>query len=106
VIHVVAEITVAPGGRARFLEEFAKLVPAVRAEDGCLEYGAAVDLSSGLAAASPVRSDVVTVVERWRDVAALGAHLEAAHMERYRATVKELVRDVAIHVLAPVEGRA
>ena len=100
-IHVVAEITVAPGSRDRFLLEFGRLIPAVRAEDGCLEYGGAVDLASGLKAASPVRPDVVTVVEKWSDVPALEAHLRAPHMERYREAVKELVRDVVIRVLAP-----
>ena len=100
-IHVLAEITLVPGGRARFLAEFGRLVPAVRAEDGCLEYAGAVDLASGLAAAAPVRPDVVTVVEKWRDVPALDAHLRAPHMERYREAVNDLVHDVVIHVLAP-----
>jgi quinol monooxygenase YgiN len=106
VIHVVAEITLVPEGRTRFLAEFGRLVPAVRAEDGCLEYAGAVDLASGLAAAAPVRPDVVTVVEKWRDVPALDAHLRAPHMERYREAVNDLVHDVVIHVLAPAREPA
>ena len=40
-IHVLVTVTLAPGTRDRFLEVFNANVPAVRAEDGCLEYGAA-----------------------------------------------------------------
>jgi quinol monooxygenase YgiN len=105
VIHVVAEIVLAPGCRPRFLEELGRLAPEVRAEPGCLEYAGAIDLASGLAAAAPIRPDVVTVVEKWRDVAALDAHLRAPHMERYRERVRNLVRDVVIRVLTPADDR-
>jgi quinol monooxygenase YgiN len=101
VIHVVAEISLVAGGRARFLEEFGRLVPMVRAEAGCVEYAGATDLPSGLAAVAPARADVVTVIEKWSDLAALEAHLEAPHMERHRERVRALVRDVMIRVLAP-----
>jgi quinol monooxygenase YgiN len=43
----------------------------------------------------------VTVIEKWSDLAALEAHLEAPHMERHRERVRALVRDVMIRVLAP-----
>lgn len=104
-IHVVAEIALVPGARNRFLEELGRLVPEVRAEDGCLEYAGAVDLPSGLAAAAPARADVVTVVEKWRDLPALDAHLRALHMERYRERVRDLVREVVIRVLSPAADR-
>jgi quinol monooxygenase YgiN len=103
-LHVVATIALHPGTREPFLREFLAIVPDVRAEDGCLEYGAAVDLSTGLAAQPPVRSDVVVVVETWRDLAALQAHLVAPHMMAYRERVKDLVATVELQVLAPVEG--
>ena len=102
-LHVVATITLHQGTREPFLEAFLAIVPEVRAEDGCLEYGAAVDLPTGLAVQPPVRDDVVVVVEKWRDLAALRAHLEAPHMADYRARVKALVVTVELQVLAPVE---
>jgi quinol monooxygenase YgiN len=102
-LHVVATITLHRGAREAFLVEFLAIVPEVRAEDGCLEYGAAVDLPSGLGAQPPVRDDVVVVVEKWRDLAALRAHLEAPHMTSYRARVKDLVATVELQVLTPVE---
>ena len=42
-IHVVAVITAKPGMRASILQAFRANVPAVKAEQGCIEYGAAVD---------------------------------------------------------------
>jgi hypothetical protein len=48
VIYVIATIELYPDKRERFLLEFTQLVPKVRAEDGCIEYGGATDLSTGL----------------------------------------------------------
>jgi quinol monooxygenase YgiN len=73
----------------------------VRAEAGCLEYGPTVDVASGIAAQGSPRSDVVTVVEKWSDLAALKAHLVAPHMEDYRPRVKSLVRSTALQILEP-----
>ena len=42
-VHVVAVITAKPGLRAQVLEAFNANVPAVHAEDGCIEYGATID---------------------------------------------------------------
>ena len=102
-IHVIATIELVPGGRAAFLEEFRKLVPLVRAEDGCLAYGPNLDLSTDIAAQLPLRDDVVTVMEQWRDLPALKAHLTAPHMQAYRPRVKDLVQAVRLQVLEPVE---
>jgi quinol monooxygenase YgiN len=101
-LHVIATIACQPGARAAFLEEFEKIVPAVRAEDGCIEYGASVDVATGLASQPPLRPDVAVVVEKWRDLPALQAHLAAPHMTAYRARVKGLVTSVQLQVLAPV----
>jgi quinol monooxygenase YgiN len=102
-LHVVATIQLHSGVRDRFLSELFAIVPEVQAEDGCLEYGAAVDVAAGLAAQPPLREDVVVVVEKWRDLPALAAHLEAAHMSAYRARVRDLVVATTLQVLAPVE---
>ena len=45
-IHVIAVITAKPGQRDTILAHFRANVPAVRAEKGCIEYGAAVDARS------------------------------------------------------------
>ncbi len=45
-LHVIAFITTKPGMREAVLREFRANVPAVRAEEGCIEYAPAVDLDS------------------------------------------------------------
>ncbi len=101
-IHVVATIEVEPGKRAEFLREFASLAPLVRAEAGCIEYGAAVDFPTGLAAQGPVRDEVVVVVEKWDSLPALQAHLVAPHMGAYRKRVQAIVSSTRLQVLEPV----
>jgi quinol monooxygenase YgiN len=103
-VHVLATIEAADGARERFLAEFRQIVPLVRAEDGCAEYGAAVDVVAGLAAQPPLRDHVVVVVEKWRDLPALAAHLQAPHMQAYRARVQPVVIRTTLHVLEPVLG--
>src|SRR6266496_2877959 len=62
-IHVIAIITAKPGQRAAVLEHFRANVPAVRAEAGCIEYGAAVDVENmGTASYGP---DTFVVIEKW-----------------------------------------
>ena len=98
-IHVIASIDVNPGGRDAFLAEFHKLVPAVKAEAGCVEYGPTVDVASGLPRQVAYREDTVTIVEQWESVDALEAHLATPHMAEYRENVKDLVAGVTLQVL-------
>lgn len=100
-IHVIATIRVAQGRLNEFLMEFRRLVPDVRAEKGCLEYGPTCDVETGIAGVPGAREDVVTVVEKWDDVPALAAHLNAPHMSTYREAVKDMVLDVDIRVTEP-----
>ncbi|HXZ37664.1 MAG TPA: antibiotic biosynthesis monooxygenase family protein, partial [Thermodesulfobacteriota bacterium] len=44
-IYVVATIELAEGKRDDFLKRVRQLVPEVRAEKGCVEYGPAIDTS-------------------------------------------------------------
>ena len=101
-IIVVATIEVEDGRRDEFLAEFRRLLPAVREEQGCLEYGPTVDLPTSIAAQPDPRANVVTVVEKWASVDDLEAHLIAPHMLQYRQRVKSLVKQTTIHVLKPV----
>jgi len=99
-IHVIATIHTAPGRRSELLTAFQELVPQVRAEKGCLEYGPTIDLDTPLGG-QLVRPDVVTVVEKWASTSALQDHLAAPHMNRFRETVKDVVTGVEIRVLQP-----
>jgi quinol monooxygenase YgiN len=102
-VVVLATIELHPGKRSDFLAEFRKIVPKVRAEEGCHEYFPAVDTVSGLPVQGPARDDVVVVIEKWESVAALEAHLIAPHMMEYRPKVKEFVKKVYLQILSPAE---
>lgn len=101
-IHVLALIEVTPGRRDEFLATFHDLVPKVRAEQGCIEYGPTVDLPATLTVQTPVGEGVVVVVEKWDSVQALEAHLVAPHMQAYRQSVENIVVGITIHILEPV----
>ena len=100
-IHVLATVTCNPGTRESFLKVFNANVPNVLAEDGCVEYGAAVDAATDVAVQPPVRPDVVVVVEKWRDVAALKAHSAAPHMAAYRVAARDYIQSVSLQILDP-----
>jgi len=101
-IQVIATIELKPGRRDDFLPILNENVPKVKAEDGCLAYDPFVDVNSGLPFQGEIRQDVVTLVEAWRSVEALLAHLKTPHMAAYRDAVKDLVTNVRIQVLKPI----
>lgn len=100
-IHVIAVITVKPGLRNTMLEAFRANVPAVRAEDGCIEYGAAVDTENAPALQTKYGADTFLVIEKWRDIDALKAHAAAPHMAAYGAKTREHIASRVIHILSP-----
>lgn len=100
-ICVIATIEVNVGQREAFLKEFSQLVPKVRAEDGCIEYGPMVDVPTNILVQPPQRDTVVTVVEKWESIEALETHLIAPHMLEYKKTVKDIVKGLSIQVLEP-----
>jgi quinol monooxygenase YgiN len=101
VIHVLATVELVNGKVTEFLTELARVVPSVQAEEGCLEYGPAVDISSGIPMQAPVRENTVVIVEKWSDLEALKAHLIAPHMKTYREAVKGIVKGMAVQILKP-----
>jgi quinol monooxygenase YgiN len=100
-IHVVAIITAKPGQRESILAHFRANVPAVRAEQGCIEYGAAVDADPALPIQTNWGPDTFLVIEKWASMDALKAHAAAPHMAAYGAKTKELIASRVIHVLQP-----
>lgn len=100
-IHVIATIEITAGQREQFLKIFHTLMPKVQAEAGCIEYGPAIDLNTGISVQMPLRENTVTIIEKWQDLAALRKHLAQTHMNEYRAQVKELVKGVQLQILEP-----
>lgn len=102
-LHVVAIITAKPGQRENILEAFRANIPAVRAEDGCIEYGPAIDADGLGSFQTKFGPDTFVVMEKWRDAQALKAHAAAPHMAAYAAKVKDMIASRVIHVLSPAE---
>jgi len=100
-IHVIAAIKIVPGKRDEFLVAFHELMPLVQAEDGCLEYGPAIDVATPIEIQEPLCENTVTVIEKWESIEALEAHLQAKHMQENRVKVKDLVAGIKIQVLKP-----
>ena len=100
-IHVIAVITARPGKREEVLAAFRANIPAVRAEEGCIEYVPVVDAEGMGSWQARVGEDSFVVIEKWRDAAALGAHAKAPHMAQYSAKTKDLVASRIIHVMSP-----
>ena len=100
-IHVVAVLTAKPGKREEVLKHFRANVPAVRAEKGCIEYGAAVDADPALPVQTKYGPDSFVVVEKWESMDALKAHAAAPHMAAYGAKTKELLASRVIPILSP-----
>ena len=100
-VHVLAVITAKPGLRAQILEAFRANVPLVLAEDGCIEYGAAIDTDGVGGLQTRFGDDTFVVVEKWQSLDALKAHAAAPHMAAYGARTKDMIANRVIHVLSP-----
>lgn len=101
-IHVIAIITAKPGQRDAVLAAFRANRPAVLAEDGCLEYEAAIDADPALPIQAPFGPDAFAIIEKWRDLDALKAHAASAHMRAYGEKTRDLLAGRTIHVLSPI----
>lgn len=100
-VHVLAVITAKPGMRERILDELRANLPNVLAEDGCIEYGAAIDAEGAGALQTAFGDDTFVVIEKWASLDALKAHAAAPHMAAYAARTRDLIAGRAVHVLSP-----
>ena len=100
-VHVLAVITTKPGQRDTVLQLFKANVPAVLAEQGCIEYAAATDMPNGPPSQTLYGPDTFVVIEKWSDFDALKAHSVAPHMVEYSKSTKDMLANRAIHILSP-----
>ena len=98
-IHVLAIITAHPGQRDALLAEFRANMPNVHAEQGCIEYGPAIDAEGFGKFSAPFGADTFVVIEKWATADALRAHAAAPHMAAYAARTKAMIANRVIHVL-------
>ena len=99
-INVLAVISAKPGMREKILAHFNANVPAVRAEKGCIEYGAVVDAQDAPGFQDKLGPDTLVVIEKWESMQALTDHASAPHVATYRANTKELIASRKVHILA------
>jgi quinol monooxygenase YgiN len=100
-IHVLAIITAKPGMRDAILNEFRANMPAVHAENGCIEYGPATDAAGMGGFQTKFGDDTFVVIEKWDSPDALKAHAAAPHMAAYAAKTRDMIASRVIHVLSP-----
>ena len=101
-IHVIAIITAKPGMRDAILEAFHANMPAVHAEQGCIEYGPAADAEAVLPVQTNFGADTFVVIEKWESADALKAHAASAHMAAYGAKTRPMIASRVIHALSSV----
>ncbi len=99
-IHVVAIITAKPGQREAILTRFRANVPAVHAEQGCIEYAPVIDVPDAGPMQAKLGEDSFMVIEKWESVEALQAHAASPHMTAYGASTKDMTASRAVHVLS------
>jgi quinol monooxygenase YgiN len=99
-VHVIAVITTKSGMRGNVLELFNANVPAVKAEDGCIEYGATIDADGVGGFQTKFGEDSFVVIEKWASLDHLKAHAGSDHMKAYGAKTKDMLADRVIHVMS------
>src|ERR1044072_6420057 len=104
-IHVIAVLTAKPGKREEILGHFRANVPAVRAEKGCIEYGAAVAAENALNVQTKWGPDTFLVIEKWESREALRAPAAPPHVAAYAAKTRERMASGVIHILSPASCR-
>ena len=63
----------------------------MRAEEGCYEYGATVDIESALThIIGAPRTNTVVIIEKWASIEALQAHIGQPHMKEFKEAIAGL----------------
>jgi len=99
-LHIIAILTAKPGMREEMLTIFRANMPAVLAEEGCIEYSPVIDAEGIGAPQTPLGPDTFMVIEKWSSLATFRAHGAAPHMVAYAAKVRDMLAGRVIHVLS------
>jgi quinol monooxygenase YgiN len=101
-VYVIAVITAKPGKREEFLQAYREVVPQVRLEPGCLEYGPLIDLAES-DLGTKYGPDTFVVIGKWDSFENQKAHAALRpHMVAFREKTSSLLDHREIHVLSPV----
>ena len=91
-IYVIAQMEINDGCLDAAMAVFAKTVPQVLSEDGCIMYTPCADEKN---------ANLITIVEAWKSHDALQAHLAAGHMAEFREAMKELRKGTDVRLVVP-----
>ena len=93
-IYVIARAEIAPDKFQDYLEELRKIVPDVRAENGCIGYEPCCDLTGD--------GCFVTLIEMWESEAHWRTHMTTPHMVRFKAATGSWRVGNAVHAVKPL----
>jgi len=97
-VHVIASIRCKDGKRPDVLRAFNEMLPKVLGETGCIVYEPTIDMKTDIARQVPAGDDIITMVERWRSLDDLKAHLEAPHMKEFRSRHGSLIESTDLRI--------
>ena len=97
-INVIATIEVKEGKTEEFITLFNANVPAVLAEDGCVEYYPTRHAKTDIDV-QDANPNKVVIIEKWESVDHLNAHLVAPHMVAFVESAQDLLTGLTLNVL-------
>jgi quinol monooxygenase YgiN len=100
-LHVLNYITAKPGMCNPVVQEFRANMPAVHAEEGCIEYIPLVDLPAFGPSQTKLGLNTFVVAEKWASPEAIEAHAAAPHMRAYAERTADMIETRMIHILSP-----
>jgi quinol monooxygenase YgiN len=98
-IHVIATIEAQEGQRDALIDAFHHIIPSVQAKQGCLEYGLAVPVDSGLEGQEQSNGSTLTLIEKWASLDILKAHLADPKYQDWFTQVWPLMAGASMQVL-------
>jgi len=96
-IHVIASIIVRQDKMPDLLKIYETFIPKVNMESGCIMYSPTMDLKTDIVTQKQ-EANVVTVIEKWDNIAAFKEHLSAPHVIEFREDIKGVVDKVSIKI--------
>ncbi|MFS2106026.1 putative quinol monooxygenase [Ralstonia sp. Ralssp135] len=98
-IHVIAAIQAKDGQLESLTAAFRMIVARTREKAGCIEYGLAVHLPSGLPGQAPFDPNELVVIEKWIDLDALNAHISDPEYRAWFAGLWHQVAGASMQIL-------
>ncbi|MCI7644409.1 MAG: antibiotic biosynthesis monooxygenase [Lentisphaeria bacterium] len=101
-IYVIAAIQIKANTLDAFIKEFKKIVPSVRAEEGCIQYDPCLNVPCDMVSASDNKEVItVTCVEGWESVDHLKRHLATEHMNSFHAATEDMRIGCDLRIVEP-----